>query len=166
MNDKSLSHFDESGSARMVAVDDKSESTRGAVARARVRMERDTLERIKTGRVGKGDVLAIARIAAITGAKQTFQTIPLCHPVRLTAIDVAFEVHDDRPGIDIIASVRAVDRTGPEMEAMSAACTAALTIYDMCKSMDRSMVIEDIALLEKFGGKSGHWTRPTGPERG
>lgn len=144
----------------MVAVDNKAETHRGAVARSRVRMQRDTLERIKEGRVGKGDVLSIARIAAISGAKQTSQMIPLCHPVRLTAIDVTFDILEALPGIEIRARVHAVDRTGPEMEAMSAACTAALTIYDMCKAMDRGMALEEVVLLEKSGGKSGHWTRP------
>jgi len=160
MNDEPLTHFDGAGAARMVAIDEKPETPRGAVARSRVRMRRETLERIKLGQVGKGDVLSIARLAAIGGAKQTATMIPLCHPVRITAIDVAFALLDDLPGVEVRVDVRAIDRTGPEMEAMTAASTAALTIYDMCKAMDRGMAIEQVVLLEKSGGKSGTWRRP------
>ncbi|MCB9754542.1 MAG: cyclic pyranopterin monophosphate synthase MoaC [Myxococcales bacterium] len=154
-----LTHFDEAGAARMVAITDKPESARAAVARARVRMSPQTLARIQSGQVGKGDVLGVARIAAVSGAKQTATTIPLCHPVRITAVDVAFELEPELPGVSVRVHVRALDRTGPEMEAMSAAATAALTIYDMCKAMDRGMTIEAVELLEKSGGKSGRWTR-------
>lgn len=154
-----LSHFDPGGAARMVAVTDKPETPRTATARARIRMSAATLARIRGGEVGKGDVLAVARLAAIGGAKQTATLIPLCHPVRLTAVDVAFTLRADLPGVEVLARVAAVDRTGPEMEAMTAAAAATLTIYDMCKAMDRGMVIEAVELLEKSGGNSGAWTR-------
>ncbi|WAS90155.1 cyclic pyranopterin monophosphate synthase MoaC [Nannocystis punicea] len=158
-----LTHFDPSGAARMVAVTDKPETARGAVAEARVRMAPATLERIREGQIGKGDVLAVARLAAIAGAKQTPQLIPLCHPVRLTGIDVDFVFEPDLPGVRATVRVSAVDRTGPEMEAMTAAAAAALTIYDMCKAIDRGMTIESVYLVEKSGGKSGVWTRGGAP---
>ena len=157
-----LSHFDPGGAARMVAVTDKPETPRGAVARARIRMAGATLARIVSGAVGKGDVLGVARLAAISGAKRTPDLIPLCHPVRLTGISVDFTVREDLPGVDVVVQVTAVDRTGPEMEAMTAAAAAVLTIYDMCKAMDRGMVIEVIELVEKSGGKSGQWSREAG----
>jgi cyclic pyranopterin phosphate synthase len=143
----------------MVAVTDKPETARGAVAEARVRMAPATLERIRDGQIGKGDVLSVARLAAIAGAKQTPQLIPLCHPVRLTGIDVDFALEPALPGVKITVAVAAVDRTGPEMEAMTAAGAAALTIYDMCKAIDRGMAIESVVLVEKSGGKSGTWRR-------
>lgn len=154
-----LTHFDPGGGARMVAITAKPETPRMARARACVRMAAATLQRIREGSVGKGDVLAVARLAAITGAKQTPALIPLCHPVRLTAITVDFALDDALPGVIVDVVVEAHDRTGPDMEAMSAAATAGLTIYDMCKAMDREMVIEGIALIAKAGGKSGSWAR-------
>ena len=158
-----LSHFDPAGAARMVAVTDKPEAPRSAVAEVRVRMAPATLERIREGQIGKGDVLGVARLAAITGAKQTPALIPLCHPVRLTGVDVAFALEPELPGVRATVRVTAVDRTGPEMEAMTAATTAALTIYDMCKAIDRGIVIESAMLVEKSGGKSGTWRRGDGP---
>ncbi|MEZ4452850.1 MAG: cyclic pyranopterin monophosphate synthase MoaC [Nannocystaceae bacterium] len=155
-----LTHFDEAGAARMVTITDKPEAPRMARARARVRMAPATLARIRGGEVGKGDVLGVARLAAIGGAKATSSLIPLCHPVRLTAIDVAFTVDDALPGIVVEVTVQAHDRTGPDMEAMTAATTGALTIYDMCKAMDRSMTIEAVELVAKSGGRSGSWSRP------
>ena len=160
MSEDPLTHFDSAGSARIVAIDDKAETLRTAVARSRIRMDVQTLKRIEAGTVGKGDVLAVARIAAIGAAKATSTVIPLCHPVRITAIDVSFALDPDLPGVEARVEVHAHDRTGPEMEAMTAAATAALTIYDMCKAMDRAMVVDEVALLEKTGGKSGRWTRP------
>lgn len=154
-----LSHFDPAGAARMVAVTDKPETPRAATARARVRMAVATLERIRGGTAAKGDVLGVARLAAIGGTKQTPALIPLCHPVRVTGVDVDFVLRDDLPGVELTVRVTAVDRTGPEMEAMTAAATAALTIYDMCKAMDRGMIVEAVELVEKSGGKSGQWTR-------
>jgi len=154
-----LSHFDPAGAARMVTVTDKPETPRGAIARARVRMAAATLARIRSGAVGKGDVLGVARLAAIGGAKQTPAIIPLCHPVRITGISVEFTLREDLPGVELTVEVAAHDRTGPEMEAMTAAAAAALTIYDMCKAMDRGMVIEAVELVAKSGGKSGQWAR-------
>ncbi len=154
-----LTHFDEHGSARMVSVADKPETPRSALARATVHMDAETLARIEAGTVGKGDVLAVARLAAIGGAKQTSALIPLCHPVRITGIDVRFEVDPALPGVHVVAEVAAHDRTGPEMEAMTAAATGALTIYDMCKAMDRGMELREVLLLRKSGGKTGTWTR-------
>ena len=154
-----LSHFDPAGAARMVAVTDKPETPRTAAARARVRVAPETLARIRGGAVGKGDVLGVARLAAIGGAKHTPTLIPLCHPVRLTGIEVDFTLREELPGVEELVRGAAVDRTGPENEAMIAASAAALTIYDMCKAMDRGMVIESVELVEKSGGKSGQWTR-------
>ena len=154
-----LTHFDADGAARMVSIADKDETPRTAVARARVRMAEATLSRIESGQIAKGDVLQIARIAGISAAKSTAAAIPLCHPVRLTGVDVAFTALPDRTCIEIRTEVRAIDRTGPEMEALHAASVAALTIYDMCKAIDRGMTIERIELLEKTGGKSGHFVR-------
>jgi cyclic pyranopterin phosphate synthase len=159
MSDDPLTHFDAAGSARIVAIDDKPETLRTAAARSRIRMDVQTLQRIEARSVGKGDVLAVARIAAIGAAKATSGLIPLCHPVRITAIDVVFTLLPELPGVEARVEVHAHDRTGPEMEAMTAAAAAALTIYDMCKAMDRAMVVEEIALLEKTGGKSGRWSR-------
>jgi cyclic pyranopterin monophosphate synthase len=159
MSDERLTHFDESGAARMVAIEDKPETPRMARARATVRMREETLSTIEAGEVGKGDVLGVARLAAIGGAKSTSRLIPLCHPVRLTSVDVTFELLRELPGVAVEVQVRAVDRTGPEMEAMTAAATAALTIYDMCKAIDREMTVEQVVLLEKAGGKSGHFSR-------
>lgn len=143
----------------MVGVESKPETPRRAVASARVRMAPATLQRIGRGQVGKGDVLGVARVAAIGATKRCAELIPLCHPVRITGVDVTFELLDDLPGVAVRAEVRAIDRTGPEMEALAAASVGALTIYDMCKAMDRGMTIERVALLEKQGGKSGHWRR-------
>lgn len=162
--DDPLTHFDEAGAARIVAIDDKPETPRAATARVRVRMAPATLARIESGAVGKGDVLSVARLGAIGAAKSTSALIPLCHPVRLTSVDVDFAILRDLPGVEARVTVRAVDRTGPEMEAMVAASTAGLTIYDMCKAMDRGMEILEVVLLSKSGGKSGQWVREPKPE--
>jgi cyclic pyranopterin phosphate synthase len=154
-----LTHFDRAGAARMVDVASKPDSPRMARARARVRMAASTLAKIEAGTLGKGDVLAVARLGGITGAKQTATSIPLCHPVRITAVAIEFEIDRALPGVIVEATVEAIDRTGPEMETMMAASTAALTIYDMCKAVDRGMEIVEVVLLEKRGGKSGHWVR-------
>lgn len=158
-SDDPLTHFSSAGAAHMVEIESKPETPRRAVASARVRMAPATLQRIVQGQVGKGDVLGVARVAAISATKRCAELIPLCHPVRLTAVSVTFEVLDALPGVKVRAEVRAVDRTGPEMEAMMAASVGALTIYDMCKAMDRSMTVEAVVLVEKDGGKSGHWRR-------
>ena len=147
----------------MVDVSAKLESPRMARARARVLMAPATLAKIEAGELGKGDVLGVARLGGITGTKQTAMLIPLCHPVRITAVEISFEIDRALPGVIVEATVEAVDRTGPEMEAMMAASTAALTIYDMCKAIDRGMAIVELVLVEKRGGKSGRWVRPDEP---
>jgi cyclic pyranopterin monophosphate synthase len=156
-----LTHFDEAGQAHMVDVGAKPETERVAVAAGAVEMQRATYDAIGAGIMGKGDVLGVARVAAIGGLKRTSELIPLCHPVRVTAVDVDLKACDDggRPRIEIRATVHAFDRTGVEMEALTAVTVAALTIYDMCKAIDRGMRIVDVRLVEKRGGKSGTWTR-------
>ncbi|HUH06083.1 MAG TPA: cyclic pyranopterin monophosphate synthase MoaC [Kofleriaceae bacterium] len=156
-----LSHFDAAGLARMVEVGAKRETAREAVATGRVLMARDTARQIAAGRVGKGDVLGIARIAGIQGLKRTAELIPLCHPLRITGVDLDLTVDagPGEPGVTITARVRAFDRTGVEMEALAAVSLAALTIYDMCKAMDRGMRITEVRLEHKSGGKSGTWDR-------
>ena len=156
---KELSHFDDSGAARMVDVGGKPESDREAVASGAVEMAPETLERIRAGTIGKGDVLGLARIAAIQGLKQTAQLIPLCHPVRVTGVEVRFEIDVASSRVLIRAAVRAHDRTGVEMEALTAVTVAALAIYDMCKAIDRGMRIACVQLESKRGGKSGEWRR-------
>jgi cyclic pyranopterin phosphate synthase len=152
-----LTHFDDAGAAHMVAVTAKPETERVAVASARLTMAPATAAAISAGELGKGDVLGVARLAGIQAAKRTADWIPLCHPVRLTAVAVELEVGAGR--VDIRATVTAFDRTGVEMEALTAASAAALTVYDMCKAIDRGIVIGPIQLEEKRGGASGHWTR-------
>jgi len=158
-SDDPLTHFSAAGAAHMVEIEAKPQTPRRAVASARVRTAAATLRRIEAGQVGKGDVLGVARIAAIGATKRCAELIPLCHPVQLTGVSVTFEILEDLPGVRVITEVRAIDRTGPEMEAMMAASVGALTIYDMCKAMDRGMVVEQVQLEEKDGGKSGHWRR-------
>jgi len=150
-----FTHFDESGQARMVDVGEKPITERKAVARGRIRMQPETLQLIIGGDAKKGDVLGAARLSGIMAAKRTCELIPLCHPLRLTSITIDFTPDTDSSEIVIIANVNAWDRTGVEMEALVAVSTAALTIYDMCKSYDRGMIIDDIRLLMKSGGKSG-----------
>ena len=164
-----LTHFDEHGAARMVDVGDKRESAREAVASGAVEMAAATLAKVRAGDFQKGDVLGVARLAAIQGVKRTADLIPLCHPLRITGVDVEFTLDDagddadEGPGekrrVTITATVRALDRTGVEMEALTAVTVAALTIYDMCKSVDRAMRIVDVQLEAKRGGKSGEWRR-------
>jgi cyclic pyranopterin phosphate synthase len=152
-----LTHFNETGDAHMVDVGAKPETAREAIATGVVTMEMTTAQTIDTGRVGKGDVLAVARLAGIQAAKRAADLIPLCHPLRLTGIDVDLRV--EGAAVLICAHVRAFDRSGVEMEALAAVSAAALTVYDMCKAIDRGMVISEIRLEEKRGGKSGTWTR-------
>jgi cyclic pyranopterin phosphate synthase len=154
-----LTHFDPEGRSRMVDVAEKSVTHRVAVATASVRMSPETLHAIVDRRVGKGDVLAVAQLAGIQGAKHTPQLIPLCHPLSLTSLQVRLDPDEGLPGVRIQARAEAMDRTGVEMEAMTAASVAALTVYDMCKSIDREMVISDIRLELKSGGKSGTYKR-------
>ena len=151
MND--LNHFDDKGRAQMVDVGGKDTSQRMARARGVVTMAQQTMQRIAAGEVGKGDVLGVARLAGIMGAKQTSQLIPLCHPLALSSINVDFEQLDDER-LQIVATVKVTGKTGVEMEALTAVSIAGLTIYDMCKAMDREMTIGAIKLVEKTGGKS------------
>jgi cyclic pyranopterin monophosphate synthase len=157
-----LTHFDRRGDARMVDVGEKGETARVAVASGAVEMRPETLALVAAGEVGKGDVLAVARLAAIQGLKRTAELIPLCHPVRVVGSDVELAVDRARSRVTIRATVRAHDRTGVEMEALTAVAVAALTVYDMCKAVDRGMRIAAVQLEEKAGGKSGAWKRGPG----
>src|ERR687898_1175191 len=150
-----LTHFDDSGRARMVDVGEKPETERVAVASGRVRMAGATIEQLRTGRAAKGDVLAVAQVAAVMGAKRTADLIPMCHPLMLTRIDVVFDLRQE--GVLIEATVGTRGRTGVEMEALTAVAAAALTIYDMVKAVDRGMTITAIQLEAKHGGRSGGW---------
>ena len=154
---KKLSHLDKDGAARMVDVSAKSETAREAQASGAVRMKPETLAAIREANIAKGDVLGAARLAAIMAAKRTAELIPLCHLLPLDHIGVDFEFEEDQ--IIVSATARTVSRTGVEMEALVAVSTACLTIYDMAKAIDRGMVIENIRLLSKSGGKSGDWRR-------
>lgn len=157
MSQNDLTHFDAAGQAHMVDVGAKPETERLARAAGRIRMRAETLALIRAGDAKKGDVLGIARIAAIQAAKRTGELIPLCHPIPLTRVAVEFTLDEASHAIDCEVVAQTVGRTGVEMEAMTAAAIALLTIYDMCKAVDRGMVIETVRLLEKAGGKSGHW---------
>jgi cyclic pyranopterin phosphate synthase len=152
-----LSHLDRFGAARMVDIGAKEPTAREARAEARVSMSRETLELIAGGAVAKGDVLATARLAGIMAAKRTPGLIPLCHPLRIDSVTVDFEVDRQAWAVRIESRVRATDRTGVEMEALVAAGVAALTVYDMCKSVDRGMEVASLRLIHKSGGKSGTW---------
>ncbi len=155
-----LTHVDAEGHARMVDVSDKDETDRVAVAGARVVMRPETLARIRAGEFAKGDVLAVARLAGIMAAKRTADLIPLCHPLALTSVAVDLACVPERSAVEITATCRLKGRTGVEMEALTAASVAALTVYDMCKSVDRGMVVADLRLLRKSGGKSGDYQAP------
>ena len=150
-----LTHLDESGRARMVDVSDKDVTRREATARALVRMQRATADLIASGGVAKGDVLAVAQVAGVMAAKKTSDLIPLCHPLPITGVDMDFQLDTERAELEIRATVRVTGRTGVEMEALTAAAVAALTVYDMCKAVDRGMTIGDVHLTYKSGGKSG-----------
>ncbi|HEU5282879.1 MAG TPA: cyclic pyranopterin monophosphate synthase MoaC [Burkholderiales bacterium] len=152
-----LSHFDGRGQAHMVDVGDKAETERVAVATGRVVMRPETLQRIQAGTAAKGDVLGVARIAAIQGAKRTAELIPLCHPIALTRVAVDFSVDEAHNAVHCTATAQSHGRTGVEMEALTAVTVGLLTVYDMCKAVDRGMRFEGVRLLEKRGGKSGHW---------
>ena len=159
LEDKTVdfTHFNEQGRARMVDVTDKDATFRTASAMAAVKMAPATAEAIRTGGVTKGDVLAVAQVAGIMAAKRTGDLIPMCHPVALTGVDIRFSLKEDR--LDILATARCRGETGVEMEAMTAASVAALTVYDMCKALQKDMEICDVCLLEKTGGKSGTFRR-------
>jgi cyclic pyranopterin phosphate synthase len=153
-----LSHFDEKGAARMVDVSGKAETERRALAYARVEMAEATLRRILDRSIEKGDVREVARIAGIQGAKRTPDLIPLCHPLPLTSVTIDFR-DDGRSRLEILCEARVTGRTGVEMEALTGAAVAALTVYDMVKAVDKAVVVAEVKLLEKSGGKSGTWRR-------
>lgn|SRR5689334_20790435 len=153
-----FTHLDPLGRARMVDVTAKDPSHRRAVARCRVYMEPDTASKIASGAISKGDVLAVARVAGIQAAKQTANLLPLCHPLLVGSVFVNFRIEESH--VEVETQVDCVDRTGVEMEALTACAIAALTVYDMCKSIDRAMTIGELALWEKTGGRSGVWRRP------
>jgi cyclic pyranopterin monophosphate synthase len=154
-----LTHLDDHGQAHMVDVGAKDETEREAVAAARVRMRHETLALLRAGDLPKGDVLGTARVAGIMAAKRTSELIPLCHPLLPTHVGIEFAYDEETPAVEITATVHCRGRTGVEMEALTAASVAALTIYDMAKAVERGMVIDGIRLLEKRGGKSGEWKR-------
>ena len=152
-----LTHFNENGRAHMVDVSEKQSTKRVAIARGIISMKKETANRIKQGLISKGDVLSVAQIGGIMGAKKTSDLIPMCHNLNLTGADIRFEILDEE--IHIESEVKTTGKTGVEMEALTAVSIAALTIYDMCKAIDKDMVIKNIYLIEKTGGKSGHYIR-------
>jgi len=154
-----LTHLDKHGKARMVDVSDKPATKREAVARGSVFMKKVTIRLIQDNKISKGDVLGVARIAGIMAAKKTSELIPMCHPLNISSVNIDFEVDAKKHKIDIESRVKITGRTGVEMEALTAVAVAALTIYDMCKSADKGMIISDIMLIEKKGGKSGTFRR-------
>lgn len=157
-----LTHFDDKGDARMVDVTDKAETRRIATATGRIRMRPETLSLIRDGGVAKGDVLQVARLAGIMAAKRTAELIPLCHPLALSSVTVDLSCNEADNAVDIEATVKLAGRTGVEMEALTAVSVAGLTVYDMCKAVDRDMVIDAVQLAYKSGGKSGTYERPAG----
>lgn len=154
-----LTHLDDQGAARMVDVGAKPETDRAAVARATVRVSPQTARLVATGDAAKGDVAAVARVAAISAAKKTGELIPLCHPLGLTGVDVDIAIDEQAGAIIVTCEARCHGRTGVEMEAMTGASVGALTVYDMVKGVERGAVVEEVVLLEKRGGRSGHWRR-------
>jgi cyclic pyranopterin phosphate synthase len=160
MSGETLTHLDKSGAANMVDVSAKPVTERVAVAEGAVRMSRDTLDLVLSGNAKKGDVIATARIAGIMAAKKTHDLIPLCHPIGISKVTVDIDADDALPGLRVRATTKVAERTGVEMEALTAVSVACLTIYDMAKAVDRGMVITDIRVLEKSGGRSGDWRAP------
>ena len=154
-----LTHFDAAGQAHMVDVGEKPISARRAIAEGQIRMRAETLERIRAGNHSKGDVLGVARIAGIMAAKKTADLIPLCHPLALTRVEIELETRDHPPAVYCRARVETRGQTGVEIEALAAVQITLLTVYDMCKAVDHGMSIEQVRLVEKLGGKSGHWRR-------
>ncbi|MBS3897991.1 MAG: cyclic pyranopterin monophosphate synthase MoaC [Dethiobacter sp.] len=161
-----LTHINEQGRAKMVDVSAKDDTRRLAVAQAYVRLKPETLELIASGGITKGDVLAVAQVAGVLAAKETSRLIPMCHPLFITAVDISFTLDTVEQLVKIRASVATTGKTGVEMEALTAVSVAALTIYDMCKAVDKEMEITHICLLEKQGGKSGDYRRVEGGEEG
>ncbi|WP_343562687.1 cyclic pyranopterin monophosphate synthase MoaC [Kiloniella sp. b19] len=158
MSEKNFTHFDQDGHAVMVDVSDKAETERSATAAGRVVVSDETYRLIREGGFRKGDVLSVARLAGIMGAKRTPDLIPLCHPLMLTSVKVHLQLSETEKAVEITATCKLKGQTGVEMEALTAVSVAALTVYDMCKAVDKGMVITDVRLLEKKGGKSGHFT--------
>lgn len=154
-----FSHFNDSGRAKMVDVSCKAETARVAVAAGRVLVNAETFELIKTGGIKKGDVLSVSQVAGIMGAKKTPDIIPMCHPIMLSGVDIDFHLNEEDLAVEITATAKCTGATGVEMEALTAVSVAALTVYDMCKAVQRDMVISDIRLLKKSGGKSGEFVR-------
>ncbi len=161
MTEQRLTHLDDEGKALMVDVSEKSSTVRTAIASARVCMKPETLRLITERGIPKGDVFAVSRVAGIMAAKKTPELIPLCHPLNLSSVKIDFKIDEDKASIEIISTVKIQAQTGVEMEALTACTVAALTIYDMCKAVDKGMTISDIKLLEKHGGKSGSFVRGT-----
>lgn len=155
-----LTHFNEAGKAKMVHVGEKADTERLAVATGKVNMAAETLRKIREGRMGKGDVLAVAQVAGIMAAKKTWELIPMCHSLQLSGIDLLFYLDEEEQAVEIAATVQNYGKTGVEMEALTAVSVAALTIYDMCKAVDKEMEISQICLVEKRGGRSGTYQRP------
>jgi cyclic pyranopterin monophosphate synthase len=160
-DDPHFTHFDAGGNACMVNVSDKNETVRQAVAAGSISMSRQAYDMVRKGTVKKGDVFGVARIAGILAAKKVDQLIPLCHPLAITGADISFSFNDEQCVVNIEATVSITGRTGVEMEALTAVSVAALTLYDMCKAVDKNMVISNIRLLRKSGGKSGLFVRPS-----
>jgi cyclic pyranopterin phosphate synthase len=160
---KKLTHMDAQGNASLVDVSAKADTLRTAVARGKIIMKPATLRLILEGHVKKGDVLTVAKIAAIQGAKRTAELIPLCHPIPITGIEIEFSYDKKEASISLIATVTSTGKTGVEMEALTACSVGLLAIYDMCKAAEKGMAIGPIVLLEKYGGKSGTWTRTKNP---
>jgi cyclic pyranopterin phosphate synthase len=157
MDNLRLTHFKADGKAKMVDISGKEDSFRTAIASGRISLKKETLNLIKSQKIIKGDVFTIAKTSAIMACKNTSHLIPMCHPIKITHIDLEFEIIEDNSQIRVISKVNALDKTGAEMEALMAVTISLLTIYDMCKSVDKEMVISDIHLKEKSGGKSGHF---------
>ncbi len=154
-----LTHMNKDGRARMVDVSEKNDTARIAVAKGKIRMEKGTISVIESGKAKKGDVLAVAQVAGIMAAKKTWDLIPMCHPIPITGCDISFNINNEENSIEITATIKTIGKTGIEMEALTAVSAAALTIYDMVKAIDRSMVINEIRLMAKSGGKSGEFRR-------
>ncbi|MCT4632505.1 MAG: cyclic pyranopterin monophosphate synthase MoaC [Firmicutes bacterium] len=154
-----FTHFNEAGLAKMVDVGEKKDTDRIAVAKGSIILSREVLEKVKEGSMKKGDVISVAQVAGIMGAKKTADIIPMCHNIFITGVDLSFEIDEERSAIDIEAVASTIGKTGIEMEALHAVSVAALTIYDMCKAVDKNMVIENIRLIRKEGGKSGVYQR-------
>ena len=159
MTKRDLTHLGEDGQARMVDVSAKAETERMARATGTIRMQPQTLEAIRTNSLKKGDVLAVARVAGVMAAKKTSELIPLCHPVALTDVQISIEIDPAIPGLRVEAVARTFGRTGVEMEAISAVCVTLITVFDMAKGVDRTLVVSDITLVEKLGGRSGHFKK-------